>query len=188
MPGANPSLEDRFYNAKRFLPEFIGGRSWEPADIGNDAVKQMIGRKGFRKGWSPAHERQWQSDHAFSDKPIEVQELMKRVGVTDYVGAPVASPYTGIMSDDKSHPQFQPYGSQQQPQMNPAFGAPGSQFGFELDRQQMMDVQQAPFGTFGRSTAPQLQQPIRQPIFGSPGGAREYFNEYESNAPNENWM
>ena len=121
MPGANPSLEDRFYNARRFLPEFIGGRSWEPADIGNDAVKQMIGRKGFRKGWSPAHERQWQSDHAFSDKPIETQQLMKDVGVTDYVGAPVASPYTGIMSDDKSHPQFQPYGSQQQPQMNPAF-------------------------------------------------------------------
>ena len=159
MPGANPSLEDRFYNAKRFLPEFIGGRSWEPADIGNDAVKQMIGRKGFRKGWSPAHERQWQQDHAFSDKPIEVQELMKRVGVTDYVGEPVASPYTGIMSNDTSHPQFQPYGAQQQPQMNPAFGPPMP-----------------------------MPSPMRQPIFGSPGGAREYFNEYEFNAPNENWM
>ena len=37
---------------------------------------------------------------------------MKRLGVTDYVGEPVASPYTGIMSDDPSHPQKQPYGLQ----------------------------------------------------------------------------
>tara|TARA_R100001082_G_C4285386_1_gene125782 strand:+ start:60 stop:611 length:552 start_codon:yes stop_codon:yes gene_type:complete len=183
MPGANPSLEDRFYNAKRFLPAFIGGRSWEPADIGNDAVKQMIGRKGFRKGWSPAHERQWQSDHAFSDEPIETQQLMKDLGVTDYVGAPVASPYTGIMSNATSHPQWQPYGSQQQPQMNPAFGAPyakeAAQFGFGLDRQQMMDMMQSPFRAVP-PPAPVMQQPMRQPIFGSPGGAREYFNE--------NWM
>ncbi len=167
MPGFNPSLEDRFYNAKRFLPAFIGGRSWEPADIGNDAVKQMIGRKGFRKGWSPAHERQWQLDHAFSDKPIETQELMKRVGVTDYVGEPVASPYTGIMSNDASHPQFQPYGSQQQ--MSPLSPALSS---FE------QEMQSIPYR--GYVPAPVMQQPMRQPIFGSPAGAREYFNE--------NWM
>ena len=104
MPGS-------FYNMRRHFPEALGGRSWEPADIGNDAVKEMIGRSGWRKGFSPAKERQWQQEHAFSDDPIETQELMKRLGVTDYVGEPVASPYTGIMSDDPSHPQKQPYGN-----------------------------------------------------------------------------
>ena len=127
MPGANPSIEDRWYNARRFLPEFIGGRSWEPADIGNDAVKQMIGREGWRKGHSPAHERQWQLDHAFSDESIEDQQLMNSLGVTDYVGPPVASPYTGIMSDSV-HPQFLPY---QPPIQAPAYIEDASDFGSE---------------------------------------------------------
>jgi len=145
MPGANPSIEDRWYNAKRFLPEFIGGRSWEPADIGNDAVKQMIGRKGWRKGHSPAHERQWQLDHAFSDAPIEEQQLMNRLGVTDYVGPPVASPYTGIMTDSP-HPQFQPYGAQPAPIQAPYQHIPNRPSFDGLDRQMLQDVQRTPFG------------------------------------------
>ena len=117
MPGS-------FYNMRRHFPEALGGRSWEPADIGNDAVKEMLGRSGWRKGISPAKERQWQQERAFSDDPIETQELMKRLGVTDYVGEPVASPYTGIMSDDPSHPQKQPYGLQSREAGRPDFVMP----------------------------------------------------------------